>query len=161
MSKAKNLTLAAIKKEDAKQFNAQKQVEIKGYTLTVDKVFRPTKITAMLREMVEKISELKAKKVSIEQLDFTTYGLLLTIKHFSSVDIPESIEEQLRVLEIMVDNDFLVPIVNGFEPEEMEKIYGAVGKMSQNIEGLMAKAKEIELENADILAMVNGEVATE
>jgi hypothetical protein len=161
VSKVKNLNLAALKKEDAKQFNVQRQVEIKGYTLTVDKVFRTTKITAMLKEMVEKVLDLRTKGVDINQLDFTSYGMLLTIKHFSSVDVPNTIEEQLRMLEILVDNEFLLPIVESFEETELEKIRSAVEKMSENIVTLLEKAKDIELKNADILSFIDGAVQVE
>jgi hypothetical protein len=157
MSKVKNLSVAAIQKEHAKEFNVRKEVHLDGYVLTVDKVFRPTKITAMLREMVEQITDLRQKGANIDDFDFTTYGMLLTIKHFSSVDIPKTIEKQLQVLEAMIDKEYLLPIVESFEQTEMAKIHQAVANLSENIGTLLEKAKELELKNEDILELIGKE----
>lgn len=137
MAKVKNLTISALKKEDSKRFNKQKSIIANGYNVNLDMVFRPTKLQALLRELADKMAYVSANdEINYDLVDWTSYALFLMVKYFSSVDIPDVFEEQITVMEYLIDNDFLQPIMEGFEESEIKKFNDMLATIYDNQENL-------------------------
>lgn len=153
--KKKNLTLAAVKKDD-KRFEERYQVTVNGYTLEIDRTFRPTKISAMLGEVIEKYDETKAHKQNILEI-FTPYVILQMIKHFTSLEIPNGLDEQLKILDMLIDGDYLLKIYENMPKDQIDLVYTEIEKivnrMNDNMADLSEKYKGIQITNKDILGL--------
>lgn len=137
MAKLKNLTVSALKKEDSKRYNKQKRIIANSYNINLDMVFRPTKLQALLRELADKMAYVNAnKEIDYELVDWTSYGLFLMLKYFSSLDIPDAFEEQITVMEYLIDNNFMEPIMKGFEESEIKKFNDMLATIYDNQENL-------------------------
>lgn len=117
MGKTKKLNLANLKKMDAK-FNQKRELLINGYTVTVEEYLRPTKIQKLIVGMQNDIQNLESLGHEID-----SFGLIAVqlIDQFTDIDMPTDTLERLKVIEILIDNEFLVPIMNAFNQEELEK----------------------------------------
>lgn len=124
MSKNKKLTLSEIKKIDAKSFSGKKDVIIKGYSLTIDEVFRPTKIQELISEFIDKQLYIVENEIQFDQ--WLEYTLLLMIKHFTSLQIPDSFAEQIATWQLLIDNDLFADIVNNINQEEIKKMFNLI-----------------------------------
>lgn len=151
MAKVKNLTVSAMKKIDAKEFGERKQIDVNGYAVEIDKKFRKTKITLIFAEIIDKRDYCIVNKINFNLLDLNSYIMLLIVKNFTSVDVPDDFGEQLRVLDIMVDNDFMEPIMKSFDQDQLKSVYDMLGKFTENVEKFIEEFQTMELQNADIL----------
>ncbi|MDH6674435.1 hypothetical protein M2277_005127 [Paenibacillus sp. LBL] len=151
----KKLSMAAIKKQD-KQFDERYEVEINGYVLEIDQTFRPTKIQGLISELAQKFEETKVQDTNILDI-FTPYMILLMIKNFTSLDIPDKLDDQLKTLDFLVDNDFLVPIYESLPIAEVNKVYAemeaATDRINDNINELKQSVNGLTLENREMLGL--------
>lgn len=135
MSKVKNLTITALKREDSKRYNQKKELVVNGYKVQLDKVFRQTKVQELLREFVEKVNYVTDHEtIDYELVDWVSYSFLLIIKYFTSIAVPNKFEEQIVVMGYLIDNDFLKPILEGFDLDEIEKLNMMFATVAENME---------------------------
>lgn len=147
----KNLTVVDIKKKDKQTFGELIEIEIDdGYTLKIDKVFRKTKIGRLVAELVEKCDFARTNNYELTSL-LESYVLLLTIKYFTSLTIPDDLDEQLKVMECLINNDYLTPIINAFPQEELNKIYQTIGDTADRMIEFLDNMDSAEIENEDVL----------
>lgn len=157
----------AILKEQVKKLDAVEefvvQIGEEDYALTHDVKFRKTKMHKVLDDMVVFFNE-GGKR--IELLDMATpYTALLILKHFTSLEVSDSVDDSLELLEVLLDLEVLDKILNALPEEEVQRVYEL---LTQSIEGfrdtLEEQEKEAEalaLENAEVLGFeVDGESAT-
>lgn len=137
MAKVKNLTISALKREDSKRYNKQKSIIANGYNVNLDMVFRPTKLQSLLRELADKMAYVSANdEINYDLVDWTSYALFLMVKYFTNINIPDMFEEQITVMEYLIDNDFLEPIMKGFEESEIKKFNDMLAIIYDNQENL-------------------------
>lgn len=151
----KKLSMAAVKKQD-KKISERYEVEINGYVLEIDKTFRKTKISGLINELIEKFEETRIRNTNILEI-FAPYVILLMIKHFTSLDVPQKLEDQLKTLDFLIDNEFFVPIYENMPIEEINKVYAelnvATDRINENLADLMAATDELSLENRELLGL--------
>lgn len=154
-SSKKKLNMAAVKKQD-KKFSERYEVDINGYVLEIDKTFRKTKITALINELIEKFEETRIRDTSILEI-FAPYVILLMMKNFTSLDIPQKLEDQLKTMDFLIDNEFFVPIYENMPKEEINKVYAELNvvtdRINENLADLMAATDELDLENREALGL--------
>lgn len=160
MATKKNLTLGAIK-NDNKRFDERYEVTVNGYTLTIEREWRATKINEMINEIMETYEATKMQKQSILEI-FSPYVVLLMIKHFTSLKIPNKLDEQLKVLDWLVDGDYLTPIYEYLPKDQVDKTFTEIGKMTnrlnENIDGLKEEIAKTKLENPELFALEEEEI---
>lgn len=155
----KKLTPAELKKQ-VKKLDAVEEfvVTIDGedYKLTHDTVFRITKQQKVLEDMMKYFSEINED--NMEMLDYaSSYTVLLIIKHFTSLDVPDEIEDAMALLEVLVDLGVLANIVNTLPEEEVVKVYNL---LNETLENMDESLKQIEEEaQAMVDEMQNKELA--
>lgn len=139
------LTLAKLKKLDSKEYKT-KEIKVKLYTLEIDEKLRYTKISDMLKETFAMIHTLQEQKVS-----FNAFSILLVhmIKYFTSLDVPDSIEDKLNTLMILLDNDMIEPIVSAFDPMEFAKVADTMQIVLQKLNQVFDASKLIDKELRD------------
>lgn len=168
--KAKNikkLTVAELKKESKKlDVQGEMTINIGGtdYTISYDKIFRKTKQRDVLQDTLHFFQEIGEKNMG--QLEMASaYTALLIVKHFTSLDVSDDIQEALDLLQVLTDIDVLGEIVNELPEAEVIKIYelltNTVNTLKENIE--MAE-KELELiqdeiENEELLELTEAQEA--
>jgi hypothetical protein len=162
---AKKLTLNELKKED-KKLNGQDEVSINingtEYKLSVDSVFRKSKQAQLLDDMVALFEEGRNR---IELFDFATpYLSLLILKHFTSLDVPDEIDEAILMLRVLIDLEILGKLVSILPEKEVTNVFElvteSVNNMRANLEELEKEAEKLseQVENPELKEMLeNGE----
>jgi hypothetical protein len=131
MSEEKQLSLDYIE-EISDEFKEQKEITIEIPTkdgiekvgLTVDKYFSPIKIKLCVKELIMKLDMLRTYLKDYEEVDelFQCWLIMLLIKHFSSLEIPNDFKRQVAILDRLVDTTVLFQIFANFNTNEIEKV---------------------------------------
>jgi len=114
----KKLTYNEIKKIDKESYT-YKKIEVNGYEILIDEKLRPTKIYKMVLELLEKMDYVKENNINLNLNDYT---ILLFIKYFTDIPVPDELEKQIIVYEYLIDNGFLEKIMINFPKDELKKI---------------------------------------
>jgi len=120
----KLLTLSSLKSLDSKNFNETIQIFLSdGSTLLLDKKFRKTTIELILNRLSE-IHKIVQNDKSLENLDLEKFTQLLLILNFTSLKSLElnSLQEELVVMNLLVDNELLEEIILKFDENCKEQI---------------------------------------
>jgi hypothetical protein len=151
----KKLSPAELKKQVKKLDAVQEFVVVVGdtdYKLTHDVVFRRTKQHKVLDDMVEFFNE---GGKQIELLDMATpYTALLILKHFTSLEVPDGVDEALVLLETLIDLELLDKVLNALPEEEVKKVYEL---LTQTVENFRASLEASEEEAETFLEQVENE----
>ena len=149
MSKLKKMNLNNLKSQTNKEFT-QRTVIIDQYEFLIDDKFKPSKMQLLLAEFQDKIEYANENEININPL-LIIYTLL--IKHFTSISIPDELEKQLDMLNILIDLGYFEKILNEFNPKEVERI---IQSLTRGIDNMKAVIEKLEspiselIENADI-----------
>lgn len=155
--KAQNLNLANLQKEEK---NIVSQTEhtlvINGsdYKVKIEDKFLKTKQHALLDDLVSFFNESNSR---IELLELATpYTTLLLIKHFSSIDVPDGIDEGIEVLNVLINLEILGTILNLMPDSEVNSVYelisATVDRMTENIKEAEKEADRLSgiVENQEV-----------
>lgn len=131
MAKNKKLTSNAVKaKREELKASMTKEVIVGAdtYEFKIDRKFLKSKEVAFTNDLISFISELSSDEkyfdlgqVRVKILS-ENYALLMLIKHFTSIDVPEDTEEALAVLNNMADLGIFGEVVNAFPEDEVERV---------------------------------------
>jgi hypothetical protein len=152
-SNIKNLTLGEMKKQ-VKKLEARTDHEVKVgedvYKVSIDNVFIKTKQYALLDDMVH---FLKESSDNPDILDYATpYTTLLMVKHFTSIEVSDNIDEAIELLNILIDLDLLNQVLNLLPEDEIVKMYEILSsttkRMTESVEKSVADAEKKALEEA-------------
>lgn len=159
--KAKKLTLAELKKQDKKLDSTNKfYVVIDGeqFEVTYDTVFRRTKQQKVIQDIVQYFD---AGNSNVQLFELaTSYTTLLILKHFTSLEIPDEIDEALTFMDVLIDLEIFDKILNALPEEEVTKIYElltqVINRLKTNIEEAEKEAEVIsnDIENSQVKEML-------
>lgn len=142
----KNLTLTEMKKQ-AKKLGKQTEHEIlvgeNIYKFKVDDVFRKTKQYKLLDDLVEFFSVVNVRAELLELV--TPYTTLLLIKHFTSIEVSDDIDEAIDTLDVLIDLELLNKILNLLPEQQVIEVYEI---LSATLERMNENVKE-SLEESD------------
>jgi hypothetical protein len=159
MAKIRKLTLGAVKKENAR-LEERTLEEVNGYSLEIDKVFRKTKINTLIHDIVDKVEYSRIRNLDLTPI-FTPFVALLMIKHFTSLEIPDTFDEQLTVMNLLVDGEFLTQIYELLPADQVELVYveieRATNRLNENLDAVMQQAQALTLDNRDLLGLEENE----
>lgn len=138
----KKLTVTELKKQ-SKALDEQREftVSIGGqdYKLTHDVVFRKTKQHKVLDDVIAFFSE----GTNVEALEMTTpYTALLIIKHFTSLEVSDNIDEALALLEVLIDLEAFDKILNELPVDEVTKVQELLVRTVENMKQNLEMAEE-------------------
>lgn len=141
----KKLTLSAIEKEN-KKYKEQFKVEVNGYELMVDKYFSPKKMNNLI-EQLRKTAEYinKNEEIDEEKFDFISYSLLLMIKYFTNLEIPDELSQELFVLEQLIEGEFFIGIINELPEQEVKKLEEKIKVYTDGLQKFIADIKDNEV----------------
>lgn len=136
----KNLKLTDLKKHD-KNLDAKGEtfITLDGivYKVEYDEHFRTTKKNKVLDDLV-KFFEAGYKDERLYSIA-TPYTSLLLVKHFTSLDIPDDIEEALSYLHVLIDLGALETILTALPETEILGLYETLTQTVNNITNSMAE----------------------
>lgn len=128
------------------------------YKVKVDNIFRQTKQHKVMEDLIEFFNEGNERA---EILDVATpYTSLLIVKHFTSIAVPDDIDEAIELLNAMVDLKLLGKVVEVLPENQVIKMYeslsSAVSRMNANIDEVVKEAKDLEgqLESEQVKELV-------
>jgi hypothetical protein len=150
MEEIKDLSLELFEELDS-QYDEKKEIIVKVKTLNgemdtkleIDKYFHPKKIEECVKELLKKIDYAKIylnKEEDDKQL-YQIWLILLIIKHFSSLEIPNEFKKQLAVLEKLIEHNLVFQIFAEFEVSEIHKVMNEMDRVTQI---LMVKLDALE-----------------
>lgn len=116
---SKKLNLGTLKSEDNK-FYTEKKITVNGHDILIQEHFRPSAIQRMFMELVEKIEYMKESGIKLSFIP--SYIYILLIKYFTNIEVPEEFEKQVQMLDLLIDNNYLEPVINAIPQEEIDKI---------------------------------------
>lgn len=156
MSKPKKMTISSLKREDSRKYT-KKLIRVGDYEVTVDEQLRPTKIQTMIAELIEK-DEYASENGYL--FNPSEYALILFVKYFSDISVPSEYEKQIAMLSLLVDLEYLEPIINSFDKEEMDKLNKMIKQYHSNLNLLMNElVKMAEEDKSEVETVENIEVA--
>lgn len=161
----KNLTLTELKKLNKELDGRDEHTIMFGdtaYNIKIDKNFRQSKQHDMLTDLIDFFNEAN-NRGDVDLLDLATpYSSLLIIKHFTSLSVPDDIDEALEVLTALIDLNLFGEILEIMPEYEITKVLetleATVSRLNTNIEEVekeMEEASEL-VENASVKEMIDG-----
>lgn len=134
----KNLTLTEMKKQ-AKKLGKQTEHEVlvgeNIYKFKVDDVFRKTKQYKLLDDLVEFFSVVNVRAELLELV--TPYTTLLLIKHFTSIEVSDDIDEAIDTLDVLIDLELLNKILVLMPEQQVIEVYEVLSatleRMNENV----------------------------
>ena len=124
MAKNKELNLSNLKDLDSKTYNKTAQITLSNdYTLLIDLKFRPSIIEKVFQKLLD-INQIVKDNESLANLDLEKYTMLLLITNFTSLKNIEikSIEEELQMMSLLVDQNIFKEILEKMEEHCAEEI---------------------------------------
>lgn len=155
----KKLSPAELKKQVKKLDAVQEFLVTIGdvdYMLTHDVTFRRTKMHKVLDDMVLFFNE-GGKQIELLEMA-TPYTALLILKHFTSLEVPEEIDEALILLEVLIDLEALDKLLNALPEAEVTKVYEL---LTQTVESFRANLEASEEEAEAFLEQIQNEEVKE
>jgi len=150
MAKTKKLTTSALKKMDAKNYNKKKVINVQGFDVTIDEVFRPSKLQAAFSELLEQMfyvqNEPDIDNKMFQQL-WPYYIQFLLIKYFTDFEIPDKLEDQITIMLYLVDNYFFEAIIEAFNESEINKWKDMIENADQYYAQIIDFAIDYEQQN--------------
>lgn len=132
----KKLTGAELKKQ-SKELDKQREftVEIGGqdYKLTHDVVFRKTKQIKVIEDLIEFFSKGAEHPELLDKA--TPFTALIIIKHFTSLEVSDDIDDALILLGILIDLDALGKIINELPEDEVVEMFKIIEETIKNVSG--------------------------
>jgi hypothetical protein len=170
MAKNKKLTSNAVKaKKEELKASVIKEVVIGGdtYEFKVDRKFIKSKEVAFTNDLISFVSEIGTdeKYFDLGEIRIQTlsenYALLMLIKHFTSIDVPEETEDALTVLRDLADLGVFNEVIEALPEDEIERVMTQAtvaidefsGKLSESLDKLREEADKVkkELEEKEAL----------
>ena len=156
MSKNKELNLSNLKDLDSKTYNKTVQITLSNdHTLLIDLKFRPSIIEKVFQKLME-INKIVKDNESLANLDLEKYTMLLLITNFTSLKNIEikSIEEELQLINLLVDQKILKEIINKMEEHCAEEIKNFNEAIFDIMQGKMDSLKQQE----EFMRVLNEEI---
>lgn len=124
------------------------------YKLTHDVKFRRTKQHQLLDDMIAFFNE-GTVRADLYELA-TPYTALLILKHFTSLEVSDDIDEAIDVLQVLIDLEILDKILNELPEDEVVKVYELITQtvdvMKDNYDEMEAEVERIanQIENEEV-----------
>ncbi|NEW08221.1 hypothetical protein GK047_19660 [Paenibacillus sp. SYP-B3998] len=125
MSKnVKNLSVAVVKKQNAQMYKDKKTIHFENAKLLVDIVFRPSKKSLVIAEMLDVLKEAMLENQKIDSAKGIALSTMLIIKHFTSIETDaQGYNGLLDMLVQLNDGEYTPKIIESFEQIELEKMF--------------------------------------
>lgn len=159
--KLRNLNLADMKKKVKKlDEKVLHKIDVDGevYTVEIDKAFRKTKQYKLVDDLIAFLNEGNRQLELLEMI--TPYVSLLIIKHFTSVEVSDDIDEALELLNAFIDLDLLGVVIGLMPEEEVAKVYDLIAvateRMNETIEEALKEAEALkeQVDNEEVKEML-------
>jgi hypothetical protein len=142
------LTVEAIEEMDKKEYDEWFDVKLSsGHVISLKKKFRPTEIQKMGDELIVGMNRFAEHDISITALA-VPYIMLLTIKYFSDLDVPDDFERQVAVMNMLLDSNLLGEIFNSFDKEQRDLLDKHLVSFTEGVRavatGLGAETAKVE-----------------
>lgn len=135
------------------KFEVEIPVEIKGNIeyakLTVDRYFSTAKTYNCVRELLNRADAVNKMKMAGNMEDILEiYFMFMSIKYFTSFPAPEKLDEQLKVINMMLETGLLFRIFAELDTQEVKKLLIEVNRVTQileeNIDEIIAMKDELD-----------------
>lgn len=108
--------------------------ETKEFALYIDQEFRPSKIRTCVEDLVDKMHAVRKINRLNQQEIGEAYLVYMLIKHFTSFPSPELMEDEVKVIQMLIDNGLLYRIYAHFNPDQLEKVQEEVRDYAEKID---------------------------
>jgi predicted HAD superfamily phosphohydrolase len=116
------------------------------YLVEHDEVFLNSKIHKVLDDLIALFQEGRNRNELMEVA--TPYTTLLIIKHFTSIEVSDDIDEALELMTALIDLEVVDKIINALPEAEVVKMYEKIAVVMNNVKSTLEdgelEAKELE-----------------
>lgn len=155
--KYKKLTGAELKRQ-VKKLDERDEfyITIDGeeFEVSYDKVFKKSKQIKVLEDMIQLFEESRERAELIEMS--APYVSLMVIKHFTSIEVSDNIDEAIGTLNSLIDLEILHQVINALPEDEILNMFNLVSEsvenMKTNLEELNAETEKVseKVENKEL-----------
>lgn len=115
------------------------EVEYKGETkivsLEIDERFRPSKVRTFVENFVDRLYTVrKYNRSYIRDEVGQAYLIYMVIKHFSNFPAPQKFADEVRVIQMLIDNELLYKIYAKFNQSELEKLHDEIRDFAEKLD---------------------------
>lgn len=146
--KIEQLSFESIKEASKKYENINEviiKLEINGevtpFKVEMYRHFSPVAIRAFLAELVTKMDRMRLRNKQFIDSFLTPYIMFLSIKHFTTLKLPDNYDEQIFAIRNMLNTGALIAIYGEFEPTEIE---GLMREIELILETFKTNEKELD-----------------
>lgn len=136
------MSLAELKQLESKAFTTR-TLTLDKYEIEVDEVFRESKILNLFKEFVKNVQTVR----EMGQEFLETYVVVLVIKHFTTIDFPDEVEQQIQTVEILADLGYLPAILNAFAEGEFDRFAIRFEAYAQEFTGTLHEVQDLEIKD--------------
>lgn len=163
-NKIKNLNPTAIKREHKKlKEQGEFFITVNGeeYRVTHDEKFLNSKIHMVLDDLILLFNEGRHRNELMEVA--TPYTTLLIIKHFTSIEVSDDIDEALETMTALIDLELVDKIINALPEAEVVRMYEKISTVMTNVKStledgeLEVRELEKDLQTEQAKKMLKGE----
>ncbi|MVP00804.1 hypothetical protein [Paenibacillus lutrae] len=120
----KNLSLQQVKKQNNQKYKELKRITFEQSKIDLDVTFRPSKVNALTADFMGIMQEALTHSKLFDAGAALSVGTALIIKHFTSIETDaDDYDGLLDMLRQLKDGNYLDPIMDSFQFEEVEKIF--------------------------------------
>ncbi|MDO6628706.1 hypothetical protein [Bacillus thuringiensis] len=142
-------------KADTKKLDEMKEEIIGDYKIQVSTHIRNTKIEEALREYLNDRDAAFKSGEPIEDV-MAVYMFIILIKHFTSLNVPEGVDEKIDTISALIDLGLFWDVVEVLPDECITKFLAAIDIASKSITKNLEEIATVvdELENKEIKELV-------
>lgn len=118
--------------------------EVKPFIVEIYKHFSPVNIKMMVQELIEKLDLVRSKKKNSIDALFVPYMLFLTIKHFTTLELPNEFAEQLKAIEHMTNTGTMFQIIMHIDQDEIKKVKEEIDIVAYNLNSNLAEVDDFK-----------------
>lgn len=138
---------ASEKYENLKEVLVLLEVDgkLRSYSVEMYKHFSTVQITQCVREIIEKLDHLRVRnKGEIERSVVVPYMIFLIIKHFTTLNLPNTFAEQLKAIENMTNTGAMFQILMAFDENEVAKVQSEVNRVLENFDKNLEEVEDLK-----------------
>jgi hypothetical protein len=156
----KKLTMVELNKQNKKLDGQQEflvSINDTDYKMTHDLVFRITKQQKLLEDLLRFLESIGSENIEVLEMA-TPYTGLLILKHFTSLDVSDDIDEALTLMQVLIDLGVFSAMINALPEDELTKVFELVTETVENVKNNIEESameaerviNEEEIENEEI-----------
>lgn len=115
--------------------------KVERFMVEIYKHFAPIQIRSCVEELIEKLDLVRLRTKNNIGAMMMPYTIFLIIKHFTTLKLPNSLPEQLKAIEHMINTGTMFQIFLSMDEDEVSKVREEVAFALENLNSNLAEVE--------------------